>query len=160
MTGYNEVIEHANIDQCQRLLEAARERFVGRRRLGDTGRMIVRKNNSRRIMPQRPLDNFPWINAGLRQRPAKQLFRRQQTMLRVKPKRKEHFKGMPERCKRVIAHGGGLENASRSFIGSSASARRAISSTACNWVYFAAPMPGISEKAASFAANKPLRLPK
>ena len=60
------MIKHPDIDQRQRLPKLTRQMFVGRRRLGNAGGVIVRQNNSGGIMPERPLHYLTRIDAGLR----------------------------------------------------------------------------------------------
>ena len=45
------MVKHPNIHQSQCLFQRLRQNFVGTTWFGDTGRVIVRKNNGRGIVP-------------------------------------------------------------------------------------------------------------
>ena len=83
MSCHDKVIEGADVDQCERLLERLCEEFVGARRLGHAGRMVMRKNDRGRVMCQRGLHNLPGIDARLSERASEELVRREQSMLTV-----------------------------------------------------------------------------
>ena len=87
------MVERADIDQRQRLLQRLREQLVGPAGLGNAGRMIVRKDHRGRIARERSLDDLPWVNAGLRERTAKEFVRGEQPVLAVEKQSYEHFVG-------------------------------------------------------------------
>ena len=57
--------------------------------------MVMRKNYSGSIMPQSLLDYLSWINTGLGECSPKQLFARNQAVLRIQPEGKKHFVSKP-----------------------------------------------------------------
>ena len=64
---HHKVVEHAHIDQRQRLHQRTRQqqvRFAGVRR---AGRVVVRQNYAGRIVLQRLFHHFAWIHAGMHQ---------------------------------------------------------------------------------------------
>ncbi len=58
------MIEHAHVNQRQRIFQALRDVAIGRTRFGHTGRMIVRKYNRRGIVLQRLANDFSRVHAG------------------------------------------------------------------------------------------------
>ena len=87
----NEVIERADVDQRERLLERLRQQFVRARRLGDAGRMVVRKDHRGGVAFERGLHNFARINRSLCERAAKHFVGRDQPMLAVEKEDHEDF---------------------------------------------------------------------
>ncbi len=53
--------------------------------------MVVREDDSRRVVMKRGFHDLARINAGLSQRAAKKLFGREQAILRVEKQRHEHL---------------------------------------------------------------------
>src|SRR4029453_7157019 len=68
----DKMVERADIDERQCLLQRLRQQLIGTRGFGDARRMVVREDHRCRIACERRLDDFARINAGLRQRSAKQ----------------------------------------------------------------------------------------
>lgn len=79
----DEVIEHTNVDQLQRLRERLGQQLVGTRRFGQTRRMVVREDHGAGVARQRGLDDLARVDAGLRQGAAEQRVHLDESMLCV-----------------------------------------------------------------------------
>src|SRR5690606_14305354 len=66
--GNNEMVEQADINQCQRPFQMLREVDVRLAGAGGARWMIVRKDDSAGMMLQACLDNFAGIDSGLGER--------------------------------------------------------------------------------------------
>ncbi len=105
MSGHDEMVQYAHVDESQCLLEFPGQRLVGGRRLGNARRMVMRKHHGGRVMPQRLLNHFSRIDAGLRQRSVKQFFGRDQAVLCIQPQSEKHFMCQPGQVQaKIIAH--------------------------------------------------------
>jgi hypothetical protein len=60
----DEVIEHADIHQRERVAQSARDEFVGLAGLGDTGRMVVREDERGGVVLQGLRTDLARMNAG------------------------------------------------------------------------------------------------
>ena len=58
------MVEHADVDQCQRLPEALGDADIGLAGFADTGRMVVREDHRCGIVGERLLDHFARVDAG------------------------------------------------------------------------------------------------
>lgn len=63
--GHHEMIEHADIDQGQRLAQRVGEAQVGLARLRRAGRVVVRQQDVGGIASQCFLDHFARVYAGV-----------------------------------------------------------------------------------------------
>ena len=68
IAGDDEMVEHLDLDQRERLLQVARQELVRLARLRHARRMVVREDHRRRVDAQRRLDDLARVDAGLRQR--------------------------------------------------------------------------------------------
>ena len=67
--------------------------------------MIVRENDGARVMRERALHHFTWIDAGFLERAAKQFFHRDHAILGIEKYRHEHFVlARAELQAQIIAH--------------------------------------------------------
>ena len=66
------MVERAYVDQRKRLLQCLGEKLVGTAGFGDTRRMIVREDHRRGVGRKCGLDDLAGIDAGSRQRAAKE----------------------------------------------------------------------------------------
>ena len=64
---HHEMVEHAHVDQGQRLAQIARELDVGIARLGHARRVVMRQHDARRIAAQGRHHDFARIDAGVGQ---------------------------------------------------------------------------------------------
>src|SRR3990167_9559584 len=87
----DEMIEHFDLDQRERLLQVARQQLVGLAGLRHARRVVVREDHGRSVRGKRSLDYFARIHACLGQRAAKQFFSLDDAMLRVEPEADENF---------------------------------------------------------------------
>ena len=87
--GHDDVIEHLHIDELQRALQLAREDLVGPAGLPAERRVVVGQYDGRAVAGERPPDNFPWIDAGLRQSAAEELLPRDESVLRIEEQDRE-----------------------------------------------------------------------
>src|SRR6266699_2539170 len=102
----DEMIEHLDVDECERGFQRSREDLVGVARLGDARRMVVREDHRGGIVLERAFHDLARIDARLRQSAAQKLFRRDYAVLRVEKHYHEHFLlASREREAQIIAHG-------------------------------------------------------
>ena len=73
VAGDDEVIEDLDVDERQRVLEAAGQQLVRLARLRRAGGVVVGEDHRRRVHLEGRLDDLPRVNAGLRQRAAEGL---------------------------------------------------------------------------------------
>ena len=85
---HDEVVERADVDQRERLLERRGQKLVRARGLRDAARMVVREDDAGRVVRERRLDDFARVDAGLRERAAKELARGDQPILAVEEQRR------------------------------------------------------------------------
>src|SRR3990170_6271213 len=64
IAGDDEVIQDLDLDERQRLLEAARQQLVRLARLRGAGRVVVGKDDRRRVHLEGRLDDLARIDAG------------------------------------------------------------------------------------------------
>src|SRR6266704_1908431 len=101
----DEMIEHLDVDECERGFQRSREDLVGVARLGDARRVVVREDHGGGVVLERALHDLARIDAGLRERAAEKLFRRCHAVLRVEEQHDEDFLFAPgEREAQIIAH--------------------------------------------------------
>src|SRR5688572_10239523 len=91
VAGDDEVVQDLDVDERQRLLEAARQQLVRLAGLRRAGRVVVGKDHRRRVRLERRLDDLARIDAGLRQRAAEGLLEADDAVLRVEPDADENL---------------------------------------------------------------------
>src|ERR1035438_8362221 len=79
----DEGIQHLHVDECQRLFQRLRQRFVRTAWFRQTRRMVMREDDRSGVGPQRALDDLPGINRRLRQGSSKKLLSRDQPVLGI-----------------------------------------------------------------------------
>src|SRR3954468_4899582 len=70
----DEMIQYADIDQRERLLQRLGQKFVGAAGFGNPGGVVVGEDHRRGVVSQRGLNDLAGVDAGLRERAAEQLF--------------------------------------------------------------------------------------
>src|SRR5688572_1106926 len=106
VAGDDEVIQDLDVDERQRLLEAAGQQLVRPARLCRAGRVVVGEDHRRRVYLEGRLDDLARVNAGLRQRAAEWLVEADDPVLRVEPDADEHLL-LPraDGKAKIVAHG-------------------------------------------------------
>ena len=87
----DEMVEHFDIHHAEGFLELARKQFVCLAGLRYTGRMVVGEDDCGRVGFEGCLDDLARLDAGLRERAAKQFFAREHAMLRVEEDHDEYL---------------------------------------------------------------------
>src|SRR5882672_4520253 len=82
-TGNDDVVEHLDVDQRERIAQCAGEQFIGPAGLGRAGRMVMRQDDGGSVEAQRFLDDLTWKNAGLCQGAVEQIAVFDQVVLRI-----------------------------------------------------------------------------
>ena len=97
------MVQYTHIHECQRLFQRYGQRLIRPARFGNTGRMVMGKNDRSGIEVQCALHHLPRINAGLGQGAAKQFFRRHHTVLGIEEDCDEHLMrpGVQQQAQRV-----------------------------------------------------------
>src|SRR5580698_7722215 len=72
VVGHDEVIEHTDVDQLQRLAQAARDELIGMAGLGDSGGVVVREDDGGRVAGECLLHHLARMHAGAVDGAAKQ----------------------------------------------------------------------------------------
>lgn len=80
IVAHDAMIEHADIDQCQRLTQPARDELIGLTGFGHPRRMIVREYYRSRVATQGLLDHLTRMHARAIYRAAKQFIEGDQSM--------------------------------------------------------------------------------
>src|SRR6266404_6135117 len=85
-TADHEVIENADIDQCQCLLQGLSQGLVRVTGLGATGRVVMHKHDPRGVAHKSGLDHLPRVDRSLGQRAGEHRLEVEQAILRVQEK--------------------------------------------------------------------------
>lgn len=85
------MIQRAQLDQRQRLLQLARDELVGLAWLGVSARMRACEDHRRRVKPQHFLDHLAWMYRGAIKRAMEHLHVLDQAMAIVEEQYREHF---------------------------------------------------------------------
>src|SRR5690606_14580007 len=103
----DEVVEQADVDQRQGLLEARGDRAVRGAGLGAAAGMVVPDDHRRRVAGQRVAHHFARMHLRAVHGAAEQLLERQGPVPGVQEQRREHLARMPAQALREIAAGRG-----------------------------------------------------
>lgn len=87
--GDDEMIQHPDADQVQRLLQGLRQLVIGGTGLQRAGGMVMRQHDAGGIVRQRRLDHFARIDAGVGQGAAEQFLGADQAVLDVQEQHQE-----------------------------------------------------------------------
>ena len=87
----DEVVEQADIDQCQGLFQCAREQEVRFAGFGGARRMVVGQHDAGRVGSERFLHYFARIHAGMTERTAEHFLGGDQAILDVEEEHDERF---------------------------------------------------------------------
>jgi len=89
--AHDEVIEHPDIEQRERIAQATRDELIGLARLGDPGRVVVRKDHCGRVVRERLPHDFTRVHAGAVDGAAEEFVEGDQTMPAVEMQAAEHL---------------------------------------------------------------------
>ena len=104
-TCHHKMVKHTHIDQGRGGLECLRQRLIGARGLGRAAWVVVRQHHAGRVERQRPQHHLARIDAGLRERAAKQLLQHNQPVLAVQKQHREYLVGSAAELQlQVVAH--------------------------------------------------------
>lgn len=93
MTRHDQMIEHPNIDQRQRVPQAQRDEFVRSARLGDAGGVIVREDQARCVVSESLSDHLAWVDVRGIEGAAEQLLEGDEPVTRIEIEAAEDLKG-------------------------------------------------------------------
>src|SRR5688500_3190921 len=89
----DEMVEHTNVHERERVAQTARDELIGLARLRDARRVVVREDERRGVVLQRLAHDLARMNAGTVDGAAKHLFEMNEPVAVVEMQATEHFVG-------------------------------------------------------------------
>src|SRR6056297_2014546 len=103
---HHQVIQHADIDECERVPESPGDHFVGLAGLGDAGGVIMRQDQRGGILRQGALDDLARVDAGAVDGAAEQFLEKNHAVAVVQVQAAEHLvRQVPETRPEEPSHG-------------------------------------------------------
>src|SRR6202162_6030259 len=104
--AYDEVIQYADVDKREGILESARDELVRSAGFRYARRMVVREDHGRSVMREGLLHHLTRMHAGAVDRAAEQFFEGNQAVAVIKVQTAEHLKGAVAQLRREKGAGG------------------------------------------------------